>query len=259
MINDNDWESNVYNCTFQHSLKIIELSQKAKSEDDIARIIDVLHDIISFESAAIFVASKQNDDLNIKQVFNHSYNQDLLDRCMKDGNSHFSLMMNNVIQFNRPMVWNDMWQPAKCPSSFGVVGAIRCFGDAQGIMFPFSVGQSSYSIATLSMEFKRESDHIYYGNRFLSYISALLQYPCKAVNRIISCRYESGVNLLTSRETQVLEWAAKGKTAWEVATILSISERTVKFHLTNIYQKLNVINRQQAIAKALHSGIFTFE
>ena len=55
---------------------------------------------------------------------------------------------------------------------------------------------------------------------------------------------------LTYREREVLQWTAMGKGCWETGQIVGISERTVKFHLQNIYRKLNVVNRAQAIAKA---------
>jgi LuxR family quorum-sensing system transcriptional regulator SolR len=55
---------------------------------------------------------------------------------------------------------------------------------------------------------------------------------------------------LTAREKQVLQWIGGGKTSWEVGRILSMSERTVKFHLQNIYAKLNVANRAQAVSAA---------
>ena len=55
---------------------------------------------------------------------------------------------------------------------------------------------------------------------------------------------------LTKKEAEVIEWASKGKTSWEIGKILAISERTVKFHLANIYTKFNVTNRVQAVSIA---------
>jgi DNA-binding CsgD family transcriptional regulator len=55
---------------------------------------------------------------------------------------------------------------------------------------------------------------------------------------------------LTPKEKEVIRWAGEGKTSWEIGQILSISERTVKFHLRHIYIKFNVINRTQAVAMA---------
>lgn len=58
----------------------------------------------------------------------------------------------------------------------------------------------------------------------------------------------------TAREREVLGWAGDGKGVWEISRILSISESTVKFHLQNIYKKLDVANRPHAIAKAIQHG-----
>ncbi|GHC21325.1 hypothetical protein GCM10008094_09990 [Aidingimonas halophila] len=60
---------------------------------------------------------------------------------------------------------------------------------------------------------------------------------------------------LSLRESEVLKWASEGKTVWEIGMILSLSEGTVKFHLRNIYRKLDVTNRAQAIATAAHQGL----
>jgi len=56
---------------------------------------------------------------------------------------------------------------------------------------------------------------------------------------------------ITRREAEVLFWVAKGKTDWEIAQILGISERTVNKHLEQIYRKLEVNNRTAATAKAM--------
>lgn len=62
---------------------------------------------------------------------------------------------------------------------------------------------------------------------------------------------------ISLRELEVLQWAKEGKSNWDISHILSISERTVKFHFGNIFRKLDVINRSQAIAKAMHYGVLT--
>ena len=42
-----------------------------------------------------------------------------------------------------------------------------------------------------------------------------------------------------------------------VAARLKVSERTVNFHLANIYQKLNVSGRTEALSRALEQGLIT--
>ncbi len=53
---------------------------------------------------------------------------------------------------------------------------------------------------------------------------------------------------LSGRERQIMEWVALGKTNPEIGSILSISEFTVKNHMKNIFGKLDVTNRAQAVS-----------
>lgn len=58
---------------------------------------------------------------------------------------------------------------------------------------------------------------------------------------------------LTAREREVLRWTAAGKTADATAEILSISVRTVEYHLLNAARKLNTANRTHTVVEALRS------
>lgn len=60
---------------------------------------------------------------------------------------------------------------------------------------------------------------------------------------------------LTPTELEILRWAAEGKTVWEISQIRDTSEATVKFHLRNIYGKLEVSNRVQAMNEAARQGL----
>jgi DNA-binding NarL/FixJ family response regulator len=56
--------------------------------------------------------------------------------------------------------------------------------------------------------------------------------------------------LLTAREEQILRLVALGQSNKEVATALDLSEKTVKHYMTNIFQKLQVRNRVEAVLMA---------
>jgi DNA-binding NarL/FixJ family response regulator len=60
---------------------------------------------------------------------------------------------------------------------------------------------------------------------------------------------------LTGRELEILQLVASGSTNSEVAGKLWVTEQTVKFHLRNIYRKLDVANRTQASHFAYASGL----
>jgi DNA-binding NarL/FixJ family response regulator len=60
---------------------------------------------------------------------------------------------------------------------------------------------------------------------------------------------------LTARETSILQLVSEGKTNKEIASILFISENTVKIHLRNILEKLHLQNRIQAAVYAVRQGL----
>lgn len=60
---------------------------------------------------------------------------------------------------------------------------------------------------------------------------------------------------LTDRELEVLDLLSHGKSNKEIAANLSISEFTVKGHLRNIFSKLNVLSRTEAITAATRRGL----
>ena len=60
---------------------------------------------------------------------------------------------------------------------------------------------------------------------------------------------------LTPREIDALRWTMEGKTAWETAAILGVSERTVVLHLNNAMHKLGATNKHQAVLRALRARI----
>lgn len=60
---------------------------------------------------------------------------------------------------------------------------------------------------------------------------------------------------LTPRELEALWWTMDGKTAWELGTILGISERTAVLHLQNAMRKLGSANKHAAVLKALRLGL----
>jgi DNA-binding CsgD family transcriptional regulator len=62
---------------------------------------------------------------------------------------------------------------------------------------------------------------------------------------------------LSPRELMVLLWMKEGKTNWEIARILGLRERTIRFHIGGIFKKLDVKSRTQAVARALGTGLIT--
>jgi DNA-binding NarL/FixJ family response regulator len=62
-------------------------------------------------------------------------------------------------------------------------------------------------------------------------------------------------NELTRRELEILTLVAEGRSNSQVAQVLWVTEQTVKFHLSNVYRKLDVANRTEASRWAQLKGI----
>lgn len=65
----------------------------------------------------------------------------------------------------------------------------------------------------------------------------------------------SSVEMLSEREIEVLNLMAKGASNKDIADQLSITQSTVKTHITSIFQKLDVTTRTEAVTTALKKGI----
>ena len=70
----------------------------------------------------------------------------------------------------------------------------------------------------------------------------------------LSGRVESDVHL-TERETEILTGLSDGHSYMSVADVLFISVDTVRYHIRNIYQKLEVHSQSAAVSKAIRKGL----
>lgn len=67
------------------------------------------------------------------------------------------------------------------------------------------------------------------------------------------------MNLLTKRELEIYNLLLNGKSTTEVAKILNISIKTVRNHISNVIQKLDVDSRMNAILELLRLGILSIK
>lgn len=79
--------------------------------------------------------------------------------------------------------------------------------------------------------------------------------PPIAAKLVAAVRSPRGAGPLTVREREVLRLIAEGRPAKQIAQVLGISERTVKFHTGSVLRKLGADNRAQAVAVAAQRGL----
>jgi LuxR family transcriptional regulator, activator of conjugal transfer of Ti plasmids len=127
------------------------------------------------------------------------------------------------------------------------------FGISCGFTIPIHAGRGPIAAVTFAADEHR-------GNAFSRRVEAhkevlqlMSMYFHSHVRRKLSPdRVVDGVSL-SPREFECLEWAAQGKSAWEIGHILGIARRTAAFHLENAKAKLGVRSICQAVVRLIAS------
>ncbi|MGY3857779.1 MULTISPECIES: LuxR family transcriptional regulator [Aeromonas] len=169
------------------------------------------------------------------------------------------LSCDPIIQLARkqtlPIYWNRLDEKARFlqEGSMDVMGLAAEFGLRNGISFPLHGAAGENGILSFITRERASSDLLLESSPILSWMS---NYIFEAAIRIVrKSMLEEEQEALTERETECLFWASEGKTSSEIACILGITERTVNYHLNQVTRKTGSMNRYQAIAKGVSSGI----
>jgi LuxR family quorum-sensing system transcriptional regulator CciR len=80
----------------------------------------------------------------------------------------------------------------------------------------------------------------------------------EAARRMRRVRFAEGPVVLTERQRECVMWAARGKSDWEIARILGVSEATVGEHLRHAYERYGVGKRTLVAVHALFDGTIGF-
>jgi len=144
---------------------------------------------------------------------------------------------------------------AECADTNVLIVSAHSFGSY--ILAALKAGAAGYVLKTAAL------DEIVNAVRLLHAGEGV--FDLKAGGRVL-CRLAGGsvdgrdaVELLHPRELEVLRLAARGMGNKEIARELVISERTVHSHLINIFRKLKVGSRTEAVLHALKEGWLTLE
>ncbi|MDF3834846.1 autoinducer binding domain-containing protein [Cupriavidus basilensis] len=149
-----------------------------------------------------------------------------------------------------PLVWTDdvfsgtraLWEEARA-AGLRVGWSQSCFS-ANGVGGMLSMARSSTPIS------RGELDSCELRMR------SLVCMTHATLSRILCAEFPPmPTHKLTRRETEVLRWAADGKTSGEIASILKVSVDTVNFHIKNAVHKMNATNKTGAVVRAAMLGL----
>ena len=150
-----------------------------------------------------------------------------------------------------PIRWQQLTESA-APASRRVMDEASEFGLRAGVSMPLHSPYGELGILSFAHDAPR-ARALETATQALPDVQCLAGYLHEAVRRVFVLDDPSRPQL-TARERECLRWTADGKTSWEIGQLLNMSERTVNFHIANAMTKLDVSNRQHAVARAVMSG-----
>jgi len=128
------------------------------------------------------------------------------------------------------------------------------FGIRYGFTIPIHNDSGPVAAVTFATDERRPQFERTIGEHARVLQLMAMYFHAHARRRIDSNRPLSGASL-SPREAECLEWAAQGKSAWEIGIILGISRHTVATYLENAKTKLGVRTIVQAVARVTASKL----
>lgn len=239
----------------QWLIDLIEEIQTSNDMSGIKRVLVKLREHLDFTNIS-YVLKCPDSFTRSSMIFVSDYPSEWVERYGKQGYVNIDPVATHCFKSQTPYHWKRSNEHPKgiVQQFFGEANEFNLH-DGISIGAPHFDGKTSLiSLASDKILFK-DSLH---QRHAIVYMNALEPYINERIRQLLMQSQEDAVNIqLTEREKTCLVWVAEGKTASDIATIISISEATVVFHLKNSIQKLNVTNRNQALAKAVLLGLIS--
>ncbi len=221
------------------------------SSATIGSALQKLQEMVGFDAAIATQMRADIDKSPITRYINHGYHPEWLSIYQKNRYQ----LIDPVVRYGLKATGSYSWEQAftafhdSCPATF--LQEAGEYGLHSGIACCCRPGQEGQAYTYLSIA------NVVSGREAVAHYSAnaLVAALRHAFPQLDSSKVSAGDGVLTDKEHEVIKWAAVGNNTQAIADRLNITERTVKFHLGNIYQKLGAANRAQAIAEALRRNL----
>lgn len=171
-------------------------------------------------------------------------------------------VVGEVLRRRLPFSWNGIADPVDLSRrQRKLLDEARMAGVSNGFTIPINAGNSKAALSLVPDGNEREAASLLSEHRHLFHLVALHFHAsarAPLIETSMGPQRRRSRSLLSPREKEVLEWISKGKSSWEIAAILAISEKSIEFHIEGAKRKLQVANRTHAVVKALLLGLISF-
>ncbi|MEW7008760.1 LuxR family transcriptional regulator [Lentilitoribacter sp. EG35] len=225
---------------------------RAKSDVELVNEFRSLARFYNLSHVALFcvgITGRADEAPSLAVTYSGEWIQHYVDENFANIDPVLSMGFNSMI----PIDWRDI--PTSGRKVKRMFGEAREFGiGRQGITFSVKGRNAERALFSINSDMKDwEWDSFLNG-----YLRLLQLYSFEAFETYLRIRgVERETVLLAKREIECLKWVSAGKTASEIADILDLSERTVRFYLETARYKLKANTVAQAVANAIYTNQLT--
>jgi DNA-binding CsgD family transcriptional regulator len=238
----------------QDFLEIAHYTSRVRTPDDVNVVLEKIQKLLPFEQV-IGGLAQLNSEGRFEQyarVYNISYPNDWLYVYAKNGYAEVDPVFLSLMRQSGSQIWKNTYEGVKQRQQQSFIEEARAFGLTNGVTVSrHAAAQNMISFFSFAGECEENNQ------RFLPVIQYLLEHVHEVLFEHRPVAGASPSAPLSPREITVLNWMKMGKTNGEIAMIIGISERTVRFHAERIYVKLDVTSRAQAVACAIEQGLLS--
>ena len=190
-------------------------------------------------------------DTHIDSSFLTNYPRELIETFEASSHVHENPIDNHCRTSITPLIWDQslfserpsLWESSQLHGlNYGWSFSIH---DCKGVVSILSMTRRSTPITP-----QESNDHV-----------ADLLWLCHELHSALHdtvqvyVKTSETIGRLSLRESEVLKWTAKGKTASDIGMILSLTTRTVNFHISSAIRKMRASNKTSAVVIAAKSGL----
>ena len=241
-------------------MRLTEYVEKANEVDSLEGLVGLLEAVsggLGFDRFAYCtLRSEQNSNKPEEPpVVAHNFPESWSRRYTERGYVRHDPVIVHAHEFDRPYLWDSLSSRFTLdPVQNELMREAREAGLKSGVAVPLHGARARLSL----MSFASSEPDIDAAGALPSLHVIASQFHTVYLS-ISAAANDATAVALSPRERECLQWAACGKTAWEVGMLMHISENTVKFHLRNAMKKLDSTTSVQAVVKAIRYGLISLD
>jgi LuxR family transcriptional regulator, quorum-sensing system regulator SolR len=227
----------------------VEQSQRAKTTDELARIYNDVITAEGYENCVFTSVRGQRVGhmawFELPSGYHGAYFERRWDRI--------DPVLASTLRATRPFYWSDVAQKTRLSKTqLDFMEQCKELKVHSGLVFPFHGPGNRLDVMSISRRIPEQPNPERTALLHGISVQTWSRFLELSRERLF---VEQPVIQLTARELEILRWCKDGKNRNEIGEILSISMRTVEFHLANIMNKLGATNQISAVVVAIQRGM----